>query len=122
GLGVAMVARRLRLPLVAELGLAAALFHTLNHAVFKSLLFLGAGAVDARAHTRDLEHLGGLIHRMPWTAACFIAGSAAICALPPLNGFASEWLLYRTLFELARSAESVASRAAGLLLMGWLAL
>jgi formate hydrogenlyase subunit 3/multisubunit Na+/H+ antiporter MnhD subunit len=122
GLGVAMVARRLRLPLVAELGLAAALFHTLNHAVFKSLLFLGAGTVDARAHTRDLEHLGGLIRRMPWTAACFFAGSAAICALPPFNGFASEWLLYQGFFALARSGGSVGTRLAGLLLMGWLAL
>jgi hydrogenase-4 component B len=122
GLGLAMAGQRLGLPLLAGLGLAAALFHSLNHAVFKSLLFLGAGAIDARAHTRDLEHLGGLIHRMPWTAACFITGSAAICALPPLNGFASEWLLYRAFFELARSAESVGLRAGGLLLMGWLAL
>jgi hydrogenase-4 component B len=122
GLGLAITGQRLRLPLLAQLGLAAALFHTLNHAVFKSLLFLGAGTVDARAHTRDLEHLGGLIHRMPWTGACFVAGSAAICALPPLNGFASEWLLYQAFFHLARDGAAVGVRVGGLLLMGWLAL
>jgi hydrogenase-4 component B len=122
GLGVAIVGRALQLPLLFEVGLASALFHSLNHAVFKSLLFMGAGVVDARAHTRDVEHLGGLIHRMPWTAGCFITGSAAICALPPLNGFASEWLLYQGFFGLAGGAPSVAVRLAGLLLMGWLAL
>lgn len=122
GLGVSMLGTRLGLPMVAQVGLAAALFHTLNHALFKSLLFLGAGAVDARTHTRDLEHLGGLIHRMPWTAACFLVGSAAICALPPLNGFASEWLLYQGFVGLAHSGPSVSTRLAGLLLIGWLAL
>jgi len=78
--------------------------------------------VDARTHVRDLEHLGGLIHKMPGTAACFITGSAAICALPPLNGFASEWLLYRGLFGLAHAGPSVGARLVGLLLLGWLAL
>lgn len=122
GLGLSMIGNHLRLPLLAQLGLAAALFHTLNHALFKSLLFLGAGAVDARAHTRDIEHLGGLIHRMPWTAGSFIIGSAAICALPPLNGFASEWLLYKGFFELVQHGAGVGERLCGLLLMGWLAL
>jgi hydrogenase-4 component B len=122
GLGLSLVARQAQLPLLEQVGLAAALFHTLNHALFKSLLFLGAGVVDARAHTRDLEHLGGLIHRMPWTAAAFIAGSAAICALPPLNGFASEWLLYQGFFGLAQHGDSVGVRAGGLLLIGWLGL
>jgi hydrogenase-4 component B len=121
-LGLAMVGRRSRLSLLAEVGLAAALFHTLNHALFKGLLFLGAGAVDARTHTRDVERLGGLIHRMPWTAAGFLAGSAAICALPPLNGFASEWLLYQGFVALADGGPSVGTRLAGLLLMAWLAL
>lgn len=122
GLGTSMVGAQLRLPLVQQLGLAAALLHTLNHAVFKCLLFLGAGVVDARAHTRNLEHLGGLVHRMPWTAACFLTGCAAICALPPLNGFASEWLLYQGFFALAYSGPSVAIRLGGLLLLGSLAL
>ncbi len=122
GLGLSMVGSHLHQPLLAQLGLAAALFHTLNHAIFKSLLFLGAGAVDARAHTRDVEHLGGLIHRMPWTAGSFIVGSAAICALPPLNGFASEWLLYKGFFGLMQHGAGAGDRLCGLLLMGWLAL
>jgi hydrogenase-4 component B len=122
GLGLAMVGTRLHLPLLAQLGLASALFHTLNHALFKSLLFLGTGVVDARTHTRDVERLGGLIHRMPWTAGSFIIGSAAICALPPLNGFASEWILYQGFFSLARHGSAVSGRLGGLLLMGWLAL
>lgn len=122
GIGVSMIGIRLHIVLLAQLGLAAALFHTLNHALFKSLLFLGTGAVDARTHTRDVERLGGLIHRMPWTAASFLIGSAAICALPPLNGFASEWLLYQGFFTLARHGYGVGVRLGGLLLMGWLAL
>lgn len=122
GLGLSMIGNHLHLPLLAQLGLAAALFHTLNHALFKSLLFLGAGVVDARAHTRDIEHLGSLIHKMPWTAGSFIIGSAAICALPPLNGFASEWLLYKGFFGLAQHGLGVGGRLCGLLLMGWLAL
>lgn len=122
GLGLSMIGNHLHLLLLAQLGLAAALFHTLNHALFKSLLFLGAGVVDARAHTRDIEHLGGLIHKMPWTAGSFIIGSAAICALPPLNGFASEWLLYKGFFGLAQHGMGVGGRLCGLLLMGWLAL
>jgi hydrogenase-4 component B len=122
GVGVSIIGRHLHLPLLSAIGLAAALFHTLNHALFKSLLFLGAGTVDARTHLRDVERLGGLIHRMPWTAACFIVGSAAICALPPLNGFASEWLLYRGFLGLAKSGPAAGTRLAGLLLVGWLAL
>ncbi|MEI6914820.1 MAG: proton-conducting transporter membrane subunit, partial [Armatimonadota bacterium] len=122
GVGISIVGRDMHSPIVAQLGLAAALFHCLNHAIFKSLLFLGAGAVDARAHHRDLERLGGLIHRMPWTAAAFIVGSAAICALPPFNGFASEWILYQGFFGMAQHGETVLARLGGLMLMGWTAL
>lgn len=122
GLGISLLGKQYNIPLLTELGLAAALFHTLNHAVFKSLLFLGAGAVDARTHLRDVEKLGGLIHRMPWTAGAFVIGSAAICALPPLNGFASEWMLYQGFFGLAQNGDSVGLRMGALLLMGWLAL
>lgn len=122
GLGISLLGVQWRNPALAQLGLAAALFHTLNHAVFKSLLFLGTGAVDAGTHLRDIERLGGLIHRMPWTAGAFVVGSAAICALPPLNGFASEWLLYRGFFGLALERPSAGARLGGLLLMGWLAL
>ncbi|MHB1462656.1 MAG: proton-conducting transporter transmembrane domain-containing protein [Armatimonadota bacterium] len=122
GLGISLLGKQHHLPILQQLGLAAALFHTLNHAVFKSLLFLGAGSIDARTHLRDIEKLGGLIRRMPWTAGAFIVGSAAICALPPLNGFASEWVLYQGFFELAKGGASVAMRLGGLLLMGWLGL
>jgi hydrogenase-4 component B len=96
-LGAALILRTNAQPALAALALVAALFHTLNHAVFKSLLFMGAGAVQSATHTRELERLGGLIHRMPWTAACFLVGAVAIAALPPFNGFASEWLVYQVL-------------------------
>lgn len=122
GIGVALIGKAYQVELLTVLGVAAALFHTLNHAVFKSLLFLGTGAIDAQTHQRDVEHLGGLLHRMPWTAAAFITGSAAICALPPLNGFASEWLLYQGFFRLALAGETTGVRLGALLLMGWLAL
>jgi NADH:ubiquinone oxidoreductase subunit 5 (subunit L)/multisubunit Na+/H+ antiporter MnhA subunit len=70
----------------------------LNHSVFKSLLFFGAGAVLTATGERDMEHLGGLIHRMPQTAFAFLVGAAAISALPPLNGFVSEWLTFQAIF------------------------
>ena len=82
---------------LALVGLAGALFHSLNHACFKALLFLGAGNVLHAAHTRNMEEMGGLIKRMPHTALLFLVGSAAISALPPLNGFASEWLIFQGL-------------------------
>jgi len=82
---------------LAALGMIAGLYHTINHAAFKGLLFLGAGSVLQATHTRNMEELGGLIKPMPWTAAWFLVGSAAISALPPLNGFASEWLVFQTL-------------------------
>jgi len=79
--------------------LMAGLYHTLNHAVFKSLLFLGAGAVLHATHTRNMEEMGGLARRMRWTALFFLVGAAAISALPPLNGFVSEWLTYQSLLQ-----------------------
>jgi len=104
GIGVALVGRSLDLPGVIAVGLAAALFHVANHATFKALLFMGAGAIDAAVGTRDLERYGGLLRRMPITGACFLVGSAAISALPPLNGFASEWLTFQSLLTLGRVA------------------
>ncbi len=97
GLGAAMLFQTYGLPLLAALALVAALYHTINHAVFKGLLFLAAGAVVHAVHTRNIEEMGGLIKRMPRTAFAFLIGAAAISALPPLNGFASEWLLYQAL-------------------------
>jgi len=99
GLGAGMLFYEAGLPALALLGFAAALYHTMNHAAFKALLFLGAGAVLHAAGTRDMERMGGLIKRMPWTAACFMVGSAAIAALPPLNGFVSEWLTFQALLQ-----------------------
>ncbi|MBI4549537.1 MAG: hydrogenase 4 subunit B [Candidatus Omnitrophica bacterium] len=82
----------------AGFALIAALFHSVNHAFFKGLLFLGAGSVFSAVHCRDMERLGGLIHRMPATAAFFLTGCVAISALPPLNGFVSEWMTLIALF------------------------
>ena len=81
----------------AALALTAALLHVFNHSLFKSLLFFGAGAVLTATGERDMEHLGGLIHRMPQTAFVFLVGCAAISALPPLNGFVSEWLTFQAI-------------------------
>ena len=99
GVGAGMLYRHAGLGELALLGLAAGLYHTVNHAAFKGLLFLGAGAVVHATGTRDVERLGGLIKRMPWTAACFLVGAAAISALPPLNGFVSEWLTFVALLQ-----------------------
>jgi len=92
GLGLALAFRANGMEAAAALALTAALLHGINHALFKSLLFFGAGAVLTATGTRDLERLGGLIHRMPVTALAMLVGCAAISALPPFNGFVSEWL------------------------------
>jgi len=97
GIGAALLLVGYGLPLVGALALVAALYHTLNHASFKALLFLGAGAAVQATGTRNIEAMGGLIKRMPVTSFAFLVGSAAISALPPLNGFASEWLLFQSL-------------------------
>lgn len=97
GLGLALAFRGADLPALAALAAAASLLHALNHAVFKTLLFLAAGEVLHGALSRRLDRLGGLIHRMPWTAWAALAGVAAAAALPPLSGFASEWLLLQAL-------------------------
>jgi len=102
GVGAGMLFHAAGLPELALLGLVAGLYHTANHAAFKALLFLGAGAVLHATGTRDMEAMGGLIKRMPWTAACFLTGSMAIAALPPLNGFVSEWLTFQALLQSVR--------------------
>ena len=102
GIGSAALYQVAGQEVLAILGLVAALYHTVNHAAFKALLFLGAGAVVHATGTRNMEAMGGLIKRMPWTAACFLIGSAAIAALPPLNGFVSEWLTFLALFQNTR--------------------
>ena len=97
GLGLALAFAANQLPVAAALGLTAALFHVFNHSVFKSLLFFGSGAVLTATGERDMDHLGGLIHRMPKTAFAFLVGCVAISALPPLNGFVSEWLTFQAI-------------------------
>jgi len=97
GLGLALAFQASDMPAAAALALTAALFHVFNHSVFKSLLFFGAGAVLRATGERDMERLGGLVHRMPLTAFAFLIGSAAISALPPFNGFVSEWLTFQAI-------------------------
>jgi NADH:ubiquinone oxidoreductase subunit 5 (subunit L)/multisubunit Na+/H+ antiporter MnhA subunit len=97
GLGLALAFRASNMSLPAALALTAALFHVLNHSIFKSLLFFGSGAVLTATGERNMEHLGGLIQRMPKTAIAFLVGCAAISALPPLNGFVSEWLTFQAI-------------------------
>jgi hydrogenase-4 component B len=99
GVGVGSLGVTYGHPVVAVLGFAGAILHTLNHALFKTLLFLGTGAVGRATGTRDLDRLGGLATALPWTAAAFVIGSAAIVGLPPLNGFVSEWLVFRALLQ-----------------------
>ena len=97
GLGLALAFGANGLTAAAALGVTAALFHVFNHSVFKSLLFFGAGAVLSATGERDMDRLGGLIHRMPKTAFAFLVGCVAISALPPLNGFVSEWLTFQAI-------------------------
>ena len=96
GLGLAMVFRGAAMPTLAALALLAVLYHALNHAFMKSLLFLGTGSVLHSTGERNLGRLGGLIHRMPWVAWLTLVGALAIAGLPPLNGFVSEWLLLQS--------------------------
>jgi len=97
GLGLALAFRAEGMVFAAALALTAALLHVFNHSLFKSLLFFGAGAVLGATGERDMEYLGGLIHRMPQTAFFFLIGCVAISALPPLNGFVSEWLTFQAI-------------------------
>src|SRR5204862_1361967 len=97
GLGLALAFSAHGMRAAAAVAMTAALLHVLNHSIFKSLLFFGSGAVLTATGPRDLEHLGGLIHRMPLTAFAFLAGCTAISALPPLNGFVSEWLTFQAI-------------------------
>ena len=97
GLGLALAFKVFDMPSAAALALTAGLLHVFNHSLFKSLLFFGAGAVLSATGERDMEHLGGLIHRMPQTAFAFLVGCVAISALPPFNGFVSEWLTFQAI-------------------------
>ncbi len=125
GMGVGVLGLAYGHPRIAVLGFAGALLHTLNHALFKSLLFLGAGAVVRATGTRMLDRLGGLGRRMPLTALAFGLGAVAIVGLPPLNGFVSEWVVFMALLGAGQSPDSMriaAAATAGLALVGGLAL
>jgi hydrogenase-4 component B len=106
GFGSGLVFLSLDMRSYAFLGFGAALFHTLNHAIFKALLFLGAGSVISKTHTRNMEEYGGLAKYMPYTAFFFLVGSLAISALPPFNGFFSEWMTFQSLFAGIRSLDT----------------
>ena len=97
GIGAGLIFHSYGLMTLAALGFISGLYHTINHASFKGLLFLGAGSVLHATGTRNMEKMGGLIKRMPWTSLFFLVGSVAISALPPLNGFVSEWLVFQSL-------------------------
>jgi hydrogenase-4 component B len=103
GIGTGMVGVATQQAVVALLGFLAALYHALNHSFFKGLLFLGTGSLDYRLHTRDLNEMGGLARRMPWTGLAFLTGALAVAAIPPLNGFVSEWFTYQAFFNLSSS-------------------
>ena len=98
GIGAGMIFQTYGLKEFAALGLLAGLYHTINHAMFKALLFLGAGSLLYATHTRNMEEYGGLLRRMPWTGVFFLIGAVSISALPPTNGFVSEWLVFQSLF------------------------
>jgi len=118
-LGLALAFRANGMAAPAALAFSAALFHIFNHAAFKSLLFMGAGNVLVATGARELDALGGLIHRMPSTAALMLVGAVAISALPPLNGFASEWLLFQSVLlspDLPQAGLQIIVPAAGAML------
>ena len=113
GLGVALIGRSMGHPEWTALGLAGCLLHVWNHSLFKALLFMCAGSVLHETGTRQLDWLGGLAKRLPWTAGCFVVGALAVCGLPPLNGFVSEWLVYLGLMRGATVSEGGAVLALG---------
>lgn len=98
GIGAGMIFQSYGLKEFAALGLVAGLYHTINHAAFKALLFMGAGSLLYATHTTNMEEYGGLLRRMPWTGLFFLIGAVSISALPPTNGFISEWLVFQSLF------------------------
>lgn len=99
GLGLSVTFMSFGLEALAAIALLASMYHSLNHAAFKSVLFMGAGSILFRTHTKNMEQLGGLAKKMPWTALLFLVGAIAISGLPPLNGFVSEWLTMQALLS-----------------------
>jgi formate hydrogenlyase subunit 3 len=118
GIGGAMTGVALHQPLLASLALLAGLFHLFNHGVFKSALFLAAGEIEMQTGIKDMEKLGGIARRMPFTAFAMLIALMSMAALPPLNGFASEWLLYQSLFQLSSTHLFIARLSGPLLAVG----
>ncbi|WP_050720073.1 hydrogenase 4 subunit B, partial [Aeromonas tecta] len=116
GMGIGMIGLANQQPTLVALGLLGALYHLLNHAIFKSLLFMGTGSVMFRLHTRDMDKMGGLAKLMPWTALAFLIGAMAISALPPLNGFVSEWFIYQALLSMTKLGTSIVAPLAVVML------
>ncbi|MCX6538755.1 MAG: proton-conducting transporter membrane subunit [Acidobacteria bacterium] len=115
GVGAGFLFLSLSQPEAAMLAMAAALLHVINHAAFKGTLFLSAGSIVHATGTRDMNLLGGLVKRAPWTVATFLVGAMSIAALPPLNGFVSEWLLFQSFLPGVASSRAA---IAGLLTLG----
>ncbi len=115
GTGIAALGKSSGNDAVALCGLCGALLHTLNHSFFKSLLFFGAGNILSETHTTSIDRLGGLAKSMPLTALLFLCAAAAISALPPLNGFVSEWLIYVGMFDNVAGGQQVVASAFGIL-------
>ena len=120
GIGACLILRARGADQWAAFALGAALLHTINHAVFKALLFMGAGAFERAVGALEIDRLGGLLRRMPWTGACFLVGAMAIAGLPPLNGFASEWLTLQALLHVSAYG-NVADGLAGAIALAALA-
>ena len=118
GLGASLLFAHAGAPVWAAIAFAAALLHVANHAIFKTLLFLGAGAFERAVGALEIDQLGGLLRRMPWTGASFLVGSMAIAGLPPLNGFASEWLTLQSLLHAATTAPVGVAVASAVALAG----
>lgn len=108
GLGAGVTGIALEQPALIALGLVGGLYHLLNHSLFKSVLFLGAGSVWFRTGHRDIEKLGGIGKKMPVISIAMLVGLMAMAALPPLNGFAGEWVIYQSFFKLSNSGAFVA--------------
>lgn len=118
GLGISLIFLSLHDTTLAAFALLATFVHALNHALFKSLLFLSAGAVLSVTHTQNMDQLGGLMRRMPWTAAFTLVGALSIAALPPCNGFIGEWMLFQSAFGLSTSAHAPWVSVFAILLVG----
>lgn len=122
GIGAGMVFMGSQQPVLAGLAFSAALYHVFNHALFKSLAFMGAGAVLQAAHTKNIEQLGGLIKKMPYTAGLCLVSSVAIASLPPLNGFISEWLTFQAMLFLPLGLAGITGKIFSALLIALLGL